>query len=225
MLIAGRFPSDLASRFSKSRRTDDARANISQFGIKELRSLARDPILPVLIVSSFTVSIYTALSAMPEVLNRTAITIADEDQTPVSSRLIAACYPPYFAKLISHYEMDRCMDAGLRYLRARHSAEFPMRPPRRSLAHHPLQRGCDANATGVFLWWLKRGGGRAESINAWNRTVSQAFCACHFVGSRPGRRLFAPDAPRVRMIRGGAHGRSGRSIGGSLDLSCKGGQS
>lgn len=70
-------PLGLGIALLKSRRTDDARANVFQLGIKELRSLARDPILPVLIVSSFTVSIYTASSAMPEVLNRTAITIAD----------------------------------------------------------------------------------------------------------------------------------------------------
>ncbi|GLK83399.1 ABC transporter permease [Ancylobacter defluvii] len=90
-------------------------ANIFQLGIKELRGLARDPMLLVLIVYSFTVSIYTASSAMPETLNRAAIAIVDEDQSPVSSRLIAAFYPPYFAvpKLISQYEMDRRMDAGL----------------------------------------------------------------------------------------------------------------
>ncbi|MBS7544815.1 ABC transporter permease [Ancylobacter oerskovii] len=90
-------------------------ANIFQLGIKELRGLARDPMLLVLIVYSFTVSIYTASSATPETLNRAAIAIVDEDQSPVSTRLITAFYPPYFSvpKLISPYEMDRRMDAGL----------------------------------------------------------------------------------------------------------------
>lgn len=90
-------------------------ANIFQLGIKELRGLARDPMLLVLIVYSFTVSIYTASTAMPETLNRAAIAIVDEDQSPVSSRIVTAFYPPYFSppKLISQYEMDRRMDAGL----------------------------------------------------------------------------------------------------------------
>ncbi|MCB4767761.1 ABC transporter permease [Ancylobacter sp. Lp-2] len=90
-------------------------ANIFQLGVKELRGLARDPMLLVLIVYSFTVSIYTASSATPETLNRAAIAIVDEDQSPVSSRIISAFYPPYFSvpKLISPSEMDRRMDAGL----------------------------------------------------------------------------------------------------------------
>ncbi|MCK0196958.1 ABC transporter permease [Ancylobacter sp. 6x-1] len=89
-------------------------ANIFQLGIKELRGLGRDPMLMVLIVYSFTVSIYTASTAMPETLNRAAIAIVDEDQSPVSSRIITAFYPPYFTvpKLISSHEMDRRMDAG-----------------------------------------------------------------------------------------------------------------
>ena len=41
-------------------------ANILHLGIKELRSLLRDPIMIVLIVYAFTFSIYTAATAMPE---------------------------------------------------------------------------------------------------------------------------------------------------------------
>ena len=40
-------------------------ANIVQLGIKELRGLLRDPMLMVLIVYAFTVSIYTGSKAMP----------------------------------------------------------------------------------------------------------------------------------------------------------------
>ncbi len=90
-------------------------ANILQLGIKELRGLTRDPILLVLIVYSFTVSIYTASRAMPETLNNAAIAIVDEDRSPVSGRIATAFYPPYFVppRLISIYEMDSRMDAGL----------------------------------------------------------------------------------------------------------------
>lgn len=90
-------------------------ANILNLGIKELRGLARDPILLVLVVYSFTLSIYTAATAMPETLNRAAIAIVDEDHSPVSSRIVSALYPPYFVtpQIITHSEMDARMDAGL----------------------------------------------------------------------------------------------------------------
>jgi ABC-2 type transport system permease protein len=90
-------------------------ANIIQLGVKELRGLARDPALLVLIVYAFTVSVYTASKAMPETLNRAAIAIVDEDRSPVSNRIIAAFNPPYFVvpRLISQHEMDSRMDAGL----------------------------------------------------------------------------------------------------------------
>lgn len=90
-------------------------ATIVHLGVKELRGLARDPMLVVLIVYAFTLSIYTASTAMPETLNNAAIAVVDEDQSPVSSRILTAFYPPYFSipKVISQHEMDRRMDAGL----------------------------------------------------------------------------------------------------------------
>lgn len=89
--------------------------NIFQLGIKELRGLLRDPVLLILIVYAFSIAIYTAAKAMPESLNNAAIAIVDEDQSPVSSRIITAFYPPYFVppKLISANEMDKRMDEGL----------------------------------------------------------------------------------------------------------------
>ncbi|QIB33503.1 ABC transporter permease [Ancylobacter pratisalsi] len=89
-------------------------ANVMQLGFKELRGLRRDPMLLVLIVYAFSVSIYTASTAMPETLNHAAISIVDEDRSPASSRIITAFYPPYFSVpgLITPSEMDRRMDAG-----------------------------------------------------------------------------------------------------------------
>ncbi len=89
--------------------------NILQLGIKELRGLLRDPVLLLLIAYSFSISIYTGASAMPETLSRAAIAIVDEDRSPVSGRIALAFYPPYFVvpRLISAAEMDSRMDAGL----------------------------------------------------------------------------------------------------------------
>lgn len=90
-------------------------ANVVNLGVKELRSLARDPIMIVLIVYAFTFSVYTAATAMPETLNRAAIAIVDEDRSPLSARIIGAFMPPYFKspELITQQEMDARMDAGL----------------------------------------------------------------------------------------------------------------
>ena len=65
-------------------------SNIFQLGIKELRGLARDGMLMLLIVYAFTLQIYTGSSALPETLNNAAIAIVDEDQSPLSSRISTA---------------------------------------------------------------------------------------------------------------------------------------
>jgi len=90
-------------------------SNVLNLGVKELRSLMRDPIMVVLIVYAFTVSVYTSATAMPETLNKAPIAIVDEDRSPLSRRLIDAFQPPYFLppRLITQQEMDARMDAGL----------------------------------------------------------------------------------------------------------------
>ena len=89
-------------------------ANIWRLGIKELWSLVRDPMMLVLIVYIFTVSIYVAATAMPESLHKAAIAIVDEDDSPLSARIVASFYPPHFTtpRLITLAEMDAGMDNG-----------------------------------------------------------------------------------------------------------------
>lgn len=90
-------------------------SNIVQLGIKELRGLTRDPMLMVLIVYAFTLSVYTAATALPETLNKAPIAIVDEDSSPLSTRISSAFYQPLFMppEFITRDEMDRRMDAGL----------------------------------------------------------------------------------------------------------------
>ncbi|XKM14459.1 ABC transporter permease [Orbaceae bacterium ac157xtp] len=89
-------------------------ANIYQLGVKELWSLVRDPIMIVLIAFSFTVSIYSASRAVSDSLNKAAIAIVDEDQSPLSLRVTTAFYPPLFTKpdIINQNQIDPGMDAG-----------------------------------------------------------------------------------------------------------------
>lgn len=89
--------------------------NILHLGIKELRSLARDRGMLVLIVYAFTFAVYARATALPESLNRAPISIVDEDNSPLSWRITDAFQAPWFLPpaTITHAEMDARMDAGL----------------------------------------------------------------------------------------------------------------
>jgi ABC-2 type transport system permease protein len=89
-------------------------ANVLQLGVKELRGLLRDPVLIVLIIHAFTLSVYMHATGLPETLKKAAISVVDEDRSPLSARIVGAFYPPYFTApvVITPAEMDRRMDAG-----------------------------------------------------------------------------------------------------------------
>ncbi len=89
--------------------------NILHLGVKELWSLARDPIMLVLIAFSFTVVIYSTAAGLPDTLHKAPIAIVDEDQSPLSLRIVNAFQPPLFQtpKMVSREEMDARMDAGV----------------------------------------------------------------------------------------------------------------
>ena len=90
-------------------------STVMHLGWKEIRGLARDPLMLLLITYAFTLQIYTGSHALPETLNNAAIAIVDEDQSQLSSRIGGAFLSPYFAlpEQISIHEMDERMDAGL----------------------------------------------------------------------------------------------------------------
>ena len=88
--------------------------NVLRLGVKELWSLARDPIMLVLIAYTFTFSIYVAATAMPESLHNAPIAIVDEDGSPLSARIVSSFYPPRFKTpvMITLAEIDAGMDRG-----------------------------------------------------------------------------------------------------------------
>ena len=70
--------------------------HIFQLGIKELFSLARDPVMLFLIVYSFTFSVYTpAKSAVMDVINA-SVAIVDEDHSAASRQIRDSLLPPLF---------------------------------------------------------------------------------------------------------------------------------
>jgi ABC-2 type transport system permease protein len=88
--------------------------HIIQLGIKELLSLARDPVLLFLIAYSFTFSVYTpAKSAVMDVINA-SIAVVDEDHSAASRQIRDALLPPLFlpAAVIAFGEINKAMDEG-----------------------------------------------------------------------------------------------------------------
>jgi len=90
-------------------------ANVVNLGIKELRSLAHDPVMIALMMYAFTLSVYAVATAIPETLSNVPIAIVDEDQSQLSKRITDAFFPPQFMQpaIISRQQMDARMDAGL----------------------------------------------------------------------------------------------------------------
>jgi len=90
-------------------------ANVYRLGVKELWSLWRDPIMLVFVVYTFTLSVYTSATAMPETLHHAPIAIVDEDASALSARIVAAFYPPNFTRpaIVDLKAVDAGLDAGV----------------------------------------------------------------------------------------------------------------
>jgi ABC-2 type transport system permease protein len=88
--------------------------HIFHLGIKELLSLARDPVLLFLIAYCFTFSVYTpAKSAVMDVINA-SVALVDEDDSPLSRQIRDALLPPLFrpAKLLAFSMINEAMNSG-----------------------------------------------------------------------------------------------------------------
>ena len=70
--------------------------NIFRLGVKELRSIYRDPVMLIMIVWAFSASIYIAGTSISHELHNASIAIVDEDQSSLSMRIRSAFMPPYF---------------------------------------------------------------------------------------------------------------------------------
>jgi len=88
--------------------------HVYRLGVKELWGLWRDPMMLLLTVFLFTVSVYTSATAVPETLHKAPIAIVDEDRSPLSQRIVDAFYPPQFLPpvLTSLERVDQGLDAG-----------------------------------------------------------------------------------------------------------------
>lgn len=88
--------------------------HIARLGVKELLSLARDPVLLFLIAYAFTFSVYTpSKSAVMDVINA-SVAVVDEDHSEASRRIRDAFLPPLFlpAAEIPFGEINRVLNEG-----------------------------------------------------------------------------------------------------------------
>ena len=88
--------------------------HIFQLGLKELLSLARDPVLLFLIAYTFTFSVYTpSKSAVMDVVNA-SVAIVNEDNSVAARAIRDAMLPPLFlpAAEIPFSDINRTMDSG-----------------------------------------------------------------------------------------------------------------
>jgi ABC-2 type transport system permease protein len=116
-----------------------------RLGIKEWWSLARDPVMLLLILYTFSGAVYIAATAQPDTLSRAALAIVDEDQSPLSLRLRSAYVPPQFMPpdLITLEQADTRLDRG----RATFVLVIPAGFQRRVLAGRPAELQLNVDAT------------------------------------------------------------------------------
>ena len=89
-------------------------SNIYRLGLKELQSLRADKVLLILICWAFSGAIYTAATGASQELRNAPLAVVDEDQSPLSRRIVGAFYPPYFRppRQTTLAELDKGMDSG-----------------------------------------------------------------------------------------------------------------
>jgi ABC-2 type transport system permease protein len=90
-------------------------ANVYRLGIKELMSLARDPVLLTLMVFCFTFSVYSVAHGVRTEVRNAAIAVIDGDGSQLSRRIVQALQPPYFLPpmMIDRTQADAGLDRGV----------------------------------------------------------------------------------------------------------------
>lgn len=88
--------------------------NIFWLGIKELRSLQRDPVIVILLLYSFTFSVYSMATGISSEVHHASIALVDEDRSALSRQIAHAFYAPFFREplRISIDDIDSGMDQG-----------------------------------------------------------------------------------------------------------------
>jgi ABC-2 type transport system permease protein len=70
--------------------------NIFWLGTKELRSFLHDTVLIVLVIYAFSFAVISQARSSSQELNKASIAFSDEDNSPLSRRIVHAFLPPLF---------------------------------------------------------------------------------------------------------------------------------
>lgn len=89
-------------------------SNVFRLGVKELASLASDPVLTFFVIYSFSFSIYSEATGIVTDVTNAPIAVVDSDRSVLSTRIVDALLQPYFREpvLIDRASVDRLMDEG-----------------------------------------------------------------------------------------------------------------
>jgi len=86
--------------------------HIYRLGLKELISFRYDYVLVVMVIYSFTVMVIVPSKGTGLQVRNSSVAYVDEDQSPLSTRIIEAIQPPYFQKpqAITFHEINQVLD-------------------------------------------------------------------------------------------------------------------
>ena len=86
--------------------------NVSELGLKELFSLRSDPVLVLLIIYIFSVSVYAVAKGVNYDVDNAAIAVVDEDHSALSRNITAAFLTPQFKtpEAISAADIEQQLD-------------------------------------------------------------------------------------------------------------------
>ncbi len=128
-------------------RLRDRISNVLRLIVKELRSIRADPVMLVLVVYAFTLSVTTVATGAATEATNLSVGIVDEDGSQLSREIAAALVPPTFhpPMRITATDIDRKMDRGELLL----AVEIPPRFEADVLAGRKTSLQINADATVV----------------------------------------------------------------------------
>ncbi len=134
--------------------------NIFWLGTKELRSFLHDTVLIVLVIYAFSFAVISQARSNSQELNKASIAFADEDNSPLSRRIVRAFLPPLFLppQPIAVPDIVPAMNAG----RYTFVLDIPPHFERDVLAGRSPAVQIDVDATAMIQAGL--GSGYAEQI-------------------------------------------------------------
>lgn len=88
--------------------------HVYRLGLKEMASLRHDPVLVLLIIYAFTVSIIAPARGIKLELENASVAVVDEDRSQLSRQMVDSLTAPYFQApvQIDFDEVDETLDAG-----------------------------------------------------------------------------------------------------------------